>query len=1163
MTGIDARRIMEAALRRELFGPAADEVARGRPLDCSAGGHVFEKREDSWGLWHDAATGEEILTTTDPLHRYGVGVLFSGATDHGSPIQRADTAVEPGNELSGVTGLSETDEDPTEPAIQVPIADVTPPRGEADDDDFDLTDANSFKPSAMAISFQCDVLEKGSLDVTVTGAYYDRLSIEWPGLRRPRAWWVRRPFELKGSIPSNVILDETNRRKNLTLSPTKNLRVTPTLQLFSRRVPHQSSDSTERLITLVALNTAPGSGPSAALFQMGFAAATSDGVVITPYPDVEQGEPDEEEQSIALLYRRQLTFAIGHGCAAEWTADPDDRRASEVVAQPLPAYEVVSLTPDVYVHLPDGSRETVTVSMSELANGSELGRQQVSTVLRLYEEWITDRAAEIPDLPTPFHEAAHRHLREARAALERMQAGWHLATSDPIAMRAFRLANEAMLNQQLRSSFPKREVEVRKDGTLVVPGPHPEATPVDGKGNWRPFQIAFILASLPELVDRQAPTRSLVDLIFFPTGGGKTEAYLGASAVSLLARRLRNPDDAGTDTLMRYTLRLLTAQQFLRAAALVCVLEEIRSRKDDELGTKPFGIGIWLGGSSTPNNWTQAKENLSQLGRQTSAQNKFLLLRCPWCGTEMGPKPKSGPGQYVIGYELVGSKVEFRCIDRACRFGGRRRLPVHVVDQDIYETRPSIVIGTVDKFAMMAWRPEARAIFGIGGDGSREVSPPGLIIQDELHLISGPLGSMVGLYEPVIDDLCTDKRGDEPVPPKIIASTATIRRYEDQIQGLFGRTHVKLFPPHGLEEGRSFFAEPATQVNGAQEPGRRYVGIMSASLGSTQTVQVRVAAATLQGAVGIPDTDKDGYWTNLNFLNSLRELGNTVSLIQSDIPDYLTGLRRREDLASPRWPRIPMELTSRRRSDDIPRAIEQLQLSYGQPGCVDICLASNIIEVGVDIDRLGLMTIVGQPKTTAQYIQVSGRVGRQPWRSPGLVLTIYGAAKPRDRSHYERFRTYHQRLYAQVEPTSVTPFAAPVLNRALHAAAVSHIRQSSDLGLPVYPFPEPEYDIAVELLRERAILADPEEISTLEREQRKRAVEWENWHRTDWSANAIGGDPKQGLMRYAGTLPDLQAEATMWDVPTSMRNVDAECRLEITLDYNRDDVAAAAAEEGQ
>jgi hypothetical protein len=1164
MTGVGARAIMEAAVRRELFGPRADEPPRGKPLNSSSGSHRFDKREDSWGLWHDATTGQEILTGVDPLHRYGIGVLFTGATDHGTVIQTGQAGLqseEADDEIAGVTGLSETNEELTEPVIEIELKGTTALRGEADSDDFDLTDANSFKPSAMAISFQCEVSPGGSLAVTVTGAYYDRISVEWPGLRRPRTWWVRRPFELTGTIPGHVLLDETNRRKNVPLTPAEGFRVTPTLQVFSRSVPGQAADSTERLITVAALNAAPGSGPSAALFQVTFRAESHGGLRITPYPDVEQHEPDEEEQSIALLYRNQLTYAIGHGCAADWNVISGALNAGAVWAEPLPAYEVVSLTPNVYRNATDATRQPVTVSMAELANGTDAGRGQVETVLRLYDEWIADRDAEIDSLPPQFHPAARRHMDQARAALDRMRAGWQLATTDPIAKRAFRLANEAMLFQQLRSSLERRAVERQCDGRLVVTGSHPTPTPVPGKGNWRPFQIAFLLASLPELTDRTQPTRSIVDLIFFPTGGGKTEAYLGASAVSLLARRLRSKHDVGTDTLMRYTLRLLTAQQFLRAAALVCVLEDIRSRNEDELGSTPFGIGIWLGGSSTPNNWDQARENLRQLGSHTSAQNKFLLLRCPWCGTEMGPKPKPGSGQDVIGYELVGKKVEFRCIDHACRFGGRHKLPVHVVDQDIYDSRPSIVIGTVDKFAMMAWRPEARAIFGLADDGTRQASPPGLIIQDELHLISGPLGSMVGLYEPVIDDLCTDRQSREPIPPKIIASTATIRRYEHQIRGLFGREQVALFPPHGLEEGHSFFAEPALLENGEPEPGRRYLGIMSASLGSTQTVQVRVAAATLQGAVDIPDANRDGYWTNLNFLNSLRELGNTVSLIQSDIPDYLTGLRRREDLNSPRWPRIPMELTSRRRSDDIPKAIEQLQLSYGDSGCVDICLASNIIEVGVDIDRLGLMTIVGQPKTTAQYIQVSGRVGRRPDLSPGLVLTIYGAAKPRDRSHYERFRTYHQQLYAQVEPTSVTPFTAPVLRRALHAATVSHIRQSAEIGLPAYPFPKPEYDAAIDLLRARATVADPDELQTLEREQHKRANEWEKWERTTWSANVIGGDPKQGLMRYAGTLPDLQAEATMWDVPTSMRNVDAECRLEISLDYNREEVAAA--EEGQ
>ena len=898
---------------------------------------------------------------------------------------------------------------------------------------------------------------------------------------------------------------------------------------------------------------------------MGFSVRAAHGASIEPYPESELPDRDDEEQSIDLLYRNKKTYAIGHGCAADWDGEADARVAT-VRAVALPAYEVVSLTPNVYLTDENGEycldeagrRQTVTVSMKDLAEGTAQGQDQVETVLRLYREWIDERMAEIDDLPARFQGAAQRHMALAHDALRRMTTGWQLVASSPIARQAFRWANEAMLYQQVRSSLPLREVEFTAAGGLRLKGPHPHPVIPQGKGTWRPFQIAFILASLPELVEPHRKTRTLVDLIFFPTGGGKTEAYLGAAAVSLLARRLRNPRDVGTDTLMRYTLRLLTAQQFERAASLICVLEAIRDENSEALGDSPFGIGIWVGSSSTPNTGRSAVEGLERMRRDPREQNHFLLLRCPWCGAEMGARPRSKSGQNVFGYEKMGrDRVVLRCVDGDCRYSRRAGLPVHVVDEEIYEVQPSIVIGTVDKFAMMAWLPRARRLFGIDKQGRRATSPPSLIIQDELHLISGPLGSMVGLYEPVIDELCTDRRERDPVPPKIIASTATIRRYEDQIKGLFGRESVALFPPHGLEEGHSFFAEPARRPDGSLEPGRRYLGVMSASLGSTQTVQTRVAAATLLGATKVPEADRDGYWTNLNFLNSLRELGNTVSLLESDVPDYLTGLMRRDGI-KPRWPNRTMELTSRRRSDEIPEAIKKLKVGYlaghEQQDAVDICLASNIIEVGVDIDRLGLMTIVGQPKTTAQYIQVSGRVGRRADVSPGLVITIFGAAKPRDRSHYERFLTYHQQLYAQVEPTSVTPFATPVLRRALHAAAVAYVRQIVPQDRPPHPFPGEAYKESVELLCKRAAIVDAAELSMVKRMSELRARQWERWERTMWEANpAPRGDPKQGLMRFAGTLPDVDGRAMIWDVPTSMRNVDAECRLEISLAYVQDD----------
>lgn len=1160
MSGLEARETIESAVRRELFGPREDELFLGTAVDCS-GAHIALTPEQAKSfIYHDAVSGQELLTKADPLRRYGIGVLHGGGTPgvQGSPIVH-DVEDSEDIDLVGVTGLLTNEIDEDAPAIVLP---ELPQRGGADDDDFDLKDANTLKPSAMAISFKVRVRPGGSLQIRTQAASYKRMETTIPGDSRRAEWWVRQPIHLTGMIPASDLLSATHRRLVVPCSAilddgtpdARPHRLLPQIQMYSRPVPH-STESDLRLITVAMVNPAAGQGNSQSLFQCGLEVRAIDGVTIEPYPSVQVFERDEEEEGVNLLYRKMMTYAIGHGCAATWE-DKGDGTAASVASDPLPAFEVMSLTPNIYlrdangVYLLDesGNRIPVTVSMNELAKQTDAGREQVEQVIRLYEEWIGHQTSLIGELPLKLQAAAHRHMRLCGETLTRIRTGWKLVQESPIAGRAFALANEAMLFQQVRSRLPDREVTVSKSGISIEPASS-NVTPAPTQGQWRPFQIAFVLASLPELVDPVAPERDLVDLIFFPTGGGKTEAYLGAAAVSLLARRLRNPADAGTDCLMRYTLRLLTAQQFLRAAALICVLEDIRSRSVDSLGDTPFSIGIWLGSKSTPNKWRDAIVKLRKMKSDAFEPNPFLLSRCPWCGTRMG-RTATKRSSVVVGYVERSNEVVFRCPDGDCRFGGRSEsLPIHVVDEGIYSARPSLVIGTVDKFAMMAWEPLARSIFGLGADGKREVSPPNLIIQDELHLISGPLGSMVGLYEPIIGELCTDRRIDPPVAAKVIASTATIRRYADQIQAVFGRERVALFPPHGLEEGRSFFAEPETHEDGTLAPGRRYLGVMSGGLGSLQTVQVRVASATLMGALSIPDgPDRDGYWTNLNFLNSLRELGNTVNLLSSDVPDYLTGLRSREGSTKPRWPRNVMELTSRRRDEEIPEAIDLLSRNYGHKECVDICLASNIIEVGVDIDRLALMTIVGQPKTTAQYIQVSGRVGRRPAVAPGLVITIYGAAKPRDRSHYERFRTYHQQLYAHVEPTSVTPFAAPVLRRALHAAAISHIRQHNP-NLAPHPFPEAEFDEAAELLRARAEMVNLEEIEGFDALVAERRREWSAWQRTEWSANPRGGDPLQGLMRTAGTLPDPQSKAPIWEVPMSMRNVDAECLLEVSTDY--------------
>jgi hypothetical protein len=513
----------------------------------------------------------------------------------------------------------------------------------------------------------------------------------------------------------------------------------------------------------------------------------------------------------------------------------------------------------------------------------------------------------------------------------------------------------------------------------------------------------------------------------------------------------------------------------------------------------------------------------------------------------------------------------YRCPDYSCEFGlsaplggARDPLPVTVIDEDMIASPPSLLIGTVDKFAMLAWKPELRRLFGIGPDGQHENHPPTLIIQDELHLISGPLGTMVGAYETLIDRLCRE-HGIGAISPKIVASTATISRASEQIRHLYARDNVSLFPPSGLEAGDSFFAK-----EDRTSPGRLYLGILAPGHGSSQTTQARVYAALMQYSV-IMDTDdagRDPWWTLLCFFNSLRELGGASTLFISDARDYLRVIIDRhsmnyEQIRSP----FATELTSRIRSDEIPKELAKLEIPFSKERlsdrnlavgdrAVDVCLASNIIEVGVDIPRLSLMAIVGQPKTTSQYIQVSSRVGRHR-EKPGLVCVLYGQSKPRDRSHYERFRTYHQRLYAQVEPTSVTPFSLPAVDRALHGLVVAAVRQLGELqreGEHPDPFPLAPggqlREIVEEMIRSRVeFVTDGEDTETVMGRLRLRLSQWQHWNPAEYGG--FGVLPEHPPLMYpAGANPPPDWNNHSWPTLSSLRDVDASCEAEITDWFN-------------
>lgn len=1147
-------------LREELVGPSPQgpEIDCNEPLNLTA--------EQAYGPFRQAGSGEEILLRDNPLKRYGVGVLYPyqavgdvlvDAHDQGDgqeePVEERSPASEKFMQgLDRISQRSSPDEDG--------------PTTESESDDFDISSANDARPSTMGVTFLADippgaelVLEMPSIDpetsFPVNGRYIEK-TVTVDGV--PRTWWLRQPVFLR-AVVTDEELCRTETGELIRPASHKIKRdglegLDIDVQIFSR--PHLTPR--QRLITVCIVNRteAPQWTAQACLFQTFFRTTVlaQDGTpCILPYPSrphVSSRDDADEEASLSLLYRNAETFATGHGCAANW-GPVKDSRVTWVSAECLPAYEVPSTDPDVK----ERNGDLVRVDMAALATltPNSAGFAQLERVVHLYESWIEEQEKKIVGLPPQDHEAAWRHIDECKAAATRMRAGLEYLATDSDALRAFQLANQAMWLQQSRSRIDVRRVEIGKDERLVFNAPYPDVPKVvPGQRFWRAFQIAFLLMSLRSVAHGVHPEREVVELIWFPTGGGKTEAYLGLAAFSMFLRRLRNPSDDGVEVLMRYTLRLLTAQQFQRASALLCAMEYLRNHTSDDLGTTEFSIGIWLGGSTTPNSRTEALSVLQELRRKRNARNKFLITKCPWCGAQMGPidrhrRTRKGDVK-VLGYRQSSGTVSLCCSDPRCFFS--KGLPIYVIDDDVYEKRPSFVIGTVDKFAMLAWGSRPRTIFGLDEEGNRTLSPPGLIIQDELHLISGPLGSMVGLYESIIEELCTDRRGTTPIRPKIVCSTATIRRYREQVLALYGRGDTALFPPPGLEVSDSFFSRFATEPDGSLKPGRLYVGVHAPGLGSMQTVQVRVFSSLLQAPVMFDDAEKDPWWTLLIFFNSLRELGTTVSLFQSDIPDYMVTLRNRFGLRKDQMRQFhnPLELTGRLEGDDVSEALSKLEVktSNNLRETVDVCFASNIIEVGVDIDRLSLMCVVGQPKTTSQYIQVTGRVGRRWEERPGLVVTLYGAGKPRDRSHFERFRSYHERLYAQVEPSSVTPFSPPALERALHAVLVSYVRQagSPEVASSPYPVPEDLLTWAAQVILERAGKVDVDAVTDVERTLYQRIREWRVLERVSWG-NTLNTDAN-GLLYTAGSYTTAKQRRLSWPTPMSMRSVDATCALDIT-----------------
>ena len=1070
------RNRMVIALRREMMGPAPF----GQPVDCSSDKIICENIEDLYNQHVQANPYNEILKGESPHRRYGVGVLY--------PVGNINVEDEDPEE-SGTLEEKQSEEGIRKECLETlgkAIDEIGSGGPEKETEDFDISLANLARPCSMGISFLAELKDDCSLIITAKGGRYRRREAVHTQSGKTALWWLRSNVKITASFKSESIV----KKKGIIPSDIPPVAVNCDsldirIELFSRPAPSGGQGNSRlRLLTVCIVNRT-GMKPSDSLdenclFQSRFVVKAVDrhgSGVIHPYPEPELSSANEEEQSLRLLYRKSLTFATGHGCAANWDSQEGAIRSSAIKAVPFPVFEVASITPQIFRE--DGSE--LLVSMIPLAGLDEKddGMSSLYEVVKRYGLWIDKKEEEALRLPEEYKNAARLHLVQCRRCHARILDGLNYLKTDKAAAKAFQLANHAILLQQIRSFRESRTPEWNEEqrrilfkNKFISPDPrNPEA----GRGTWRPFQIAFILMTIKScsedsLIDpvlKELDTKNTVELIWFPTGGGKTEAYLGLTAFALFMRRMKNKEDIGTHVLMRYTLRLLTAQQFQRAAGLICAMEELRRDNEDLLGPHEYSIGIWLGGDTTPNTRQEAIRQYRKLIQGwADAEYNFVLLRCPWCGAQIGSfeiRQNTGRGRgergrnqqniQLLGLDQRNNTIVLHCSDPDCSFN--KKLPVYVIDEDIYERPPTLVIGTVDKFAMLAWKPEASALFGIGTDGNRMTSPPGLIIQDELHLITGPLGSMAGLYETVIEELCIDRRNPgRSVRPKIISSTATTRRYREQIKGLYAREDAVLFPPPGLDAGDSFFGTYARKADGKLQRGRLHVGINAPGLGSVLTTNVRVYSSLLQACEQFDNTGKDPWMTLLVFFNSLRELGSNLTLFQADVPEKIFRLSNQTLTKKRRYLNNINELTARISSSEIPRALQELEKVPGKdPYPVDVCLASNIIEVGIDVDRLSLICIAGQPKTTAQYIQVTGRIGRRWWERPGLVVTIYSPGKPRDRSHFEKFRSYHERLYAQVEPSSVTPFTPPALKRALHAVMVAYVRQSG--GIPGKREPNP------------------------------------------------------------------------------------------------------------
>ncbi|MDA8070967.1 MAG: DISARM system helicase DrmA [Actinomycetota bacterium] len=1069
----------------------------------------------------------------------------------------------------------------------------------------------SLFPSSIGLTFGVAGTST-EIEVDARWGRYERVTLETEGGNGPRRAWRRHPAG--GSC--RLLLSEG------TFGP---LVPDPTQEgVIIRGEIRRIGD--HWVVTAFLVNDQeeqPSRKDEAWLFQTALATRDPNGGAVLRRPQVlgQCVDNSQESRALDMAYRDTVEFAVGHGTGVHADVDPSDpRRALTVTTTAVPVAEVRRTEPPTVADFP--ALAEVELDMAALARASDVEvARLVRPLVAAYRTWIAHQRARTGD-PTSrldgFESAAAEALTQCERVAERIEAGVDLL--DPVsptyhreAADAFRFANEVMWLQRVHTLAAARR---RAEPTVSLDDAVAEMDRPE-RHRWYPFQLGFLLLNLPSLADprhaeRGPGSEGLVDLLFFPTGGGKTEAYLGLTAFTLAMRRLQGTTSGydggdGVGVLMRYTLRLLTVQQFQRAATLLCACEQVRRQRatagDSSLGEVPFRLGLWVGANVTPTTGGQASKAIEEARGNAyygGGSSPVQLTSCPWCGAPVSASKDAE-------YDPVHKRTLLYCGDPLgrCRFTRRQApgegLPVVTVDDEIYRLVPSMVIATADKFAQLPWQGPTRALFGRVGrrcerHGWRHpdldevlderdshqrrgnhpaahtveggpLRPPDLIIQDELHLISGPLGSLMGLYETAVDHLCSWQVEGRTVRPKVVASTATVRRAETQAHQVFWR-RLEVFPAPGLDAGDSFFA---VQRDPSVTPGQRYLGVCAPGR-RIKAVEIRIYVALLGAAQALFDRyggAVDPWMTLVGYFSALRELAGMSRLVDDDVSTRLSQPSTAGRGMGRRFLREKRELTSRMTSSEIPGVLEQLGLTFRpeakpertQPRGgkqakqidrrpVDVLLATNMISVGVDVPRLGLMVVGGQPKVTAEYVQATGRIGRG--RGPGLIVTVLNWARPRDLSHYETFEYFHATFARHVEALSVTPFAPRALDRGLTATALAMVRHHDE---HTNPNPAPQTldpaavaDEALAALRDRAegVTSVPAIGEELARSLRHRLDSWVALQRRQ--AVVLGYRDRKdgktvGLLQQPG-----DARWSLWTCPTSLREVEAGINLLLSDD---------------